>query len=310
MRRSAFRKPGASRGSLSRQRDNRAAPVRTAIAVRPIDRRRLAGAVRLRRGGVRRGPERVLARLRGRLPAADLSPSATGASPASCSAATAARPRSSVRWSPRTTRPRRRCSRAASARSTGRSISTSPTPRRASAPGSKRAALRRSGRSPACCSGASELRRRRRTFAVAGPEFGAEACAGPPSQYSFGGLIGGILIDLVEELVGVGRLDVVRLFDLEVFVDQLVVGRHALVVVPAERDGARGLVAHQDRHEVPVGQLVVVDQRAVRLDQRLDAGLRRLGAVGEGLLRDLDELAAALSRLAFSHAPLAMIELP
>src|SRR6516164_2006138 len=40
---------------------------------------------------------------------------------------------------------------------------------------------------------------------------------------------------LVEELVGVGALDVVGLFHLEIFIDQLVILGHALVVVPAER---------------------------------------------------------------------------
>src|SRR6059058_5547662 len=42
--------------------------------------------------------------------------------------------------------------------------------------------------------------------------------------------------------------------------------------------------------EMPIVELVLVEQRAVRLDQRLNARLGRLCAVRERLLRDLDEL--------------------
>src|SRR6266436_8994985 len=95
---------------------------------------------------------------------------------------------------------------------------------------------------------------------------------------------------LVEKLVGVSTLDVVGLFHLQIFIDQLVVLGHALVVVPAERHRARGLVVHQNGDEMPIVELVLVEQRAVGLNQRLDAGLGRLGAVRERLLRDLHEL--------------------
>src|SRR5262249_60567285 len=40
---------------------------------------------------------------------------------------------------------------------------------------------------------------------------------------------------------------------------------------------------------MPVVELVLIEQRAVGLDQRLDARLRALRALGECLLRDLDE---------------------
>ena len=76
----------------------------------------------------------VLARLRGRLPAAELFAERDGRV-----VGFAARPRrphrtlSSDRWSPRMTRPRARCSRTPSMRSTARSISISPMPRPKSA---------------------------------------------------------------------------------------------------------------------------------------------------------------------------------
>jgi hypothetical protein len=51
-----------------------------------------------------------------------------------------------------------------------------------------------------------------------------------------------------------------------------------VVVVPAERDGARSLVVHQHGDEVPVVELVLIEQRAVGLDQRLDARVGLLDA--------------------------------
>src|SRR5437588_7399672 len=94
----------------------------------------------------------------------------------------------------------------------------------------------------------------------------------------------------VQELVGIGGPDVVRLFHLQIFVDKLVIVSHPFVVMPAERHGARGLVVHQHRDEVPIIELVLIKERAVGFDQRFDAGIRGLGAIGERLLRDLHEL--------------------
>src|SRR5262249_46513853 len=143
--------------------------------------------------------------------------------------------------------------RARSRRSKVRCSSTSPTARPSCAAFSTRTALPRCGRSRACF---TAPRRASTTPRAPSPWSGRNSAEQP--SIKLGRMDRRHLYVLIEKFVGVGRLDVVRPFHLQILVDQLVVVGHALVVVPAERHRARSLVVHQDGDEVPVVELVLV----------------------------------------------------
>ena len=130
--------------------------------------------------------------------------SGTAASRALCSAATAAARRRSGRSSRRTMTPRVRCSRARSPPSKARSISISPTPRPGSAHGSRNVALsaqrpltrmllRRGDGFRRCGAHVRRGRSGVRLKAKGRPRCGRPWQSLYSAQYSFGGLIGGIL---------------------------------------------------------------------------------------------------------------------
>ena len=148
----------------------------------------------------------LLQRLRGRLPAAELVAERTAAWLAFCSAATGEPRRRSARWLPRTMTLRRRCWRARCPPSTARSMSTSPTARPPfahgfairlyrAAPAHPHAARPRNGlrRSVAHLRrGRTGVRLKRKGRSRLRPARAVLKSA----QYSFGGLIGGILMVL------------------------------------------------------------------------------------------------------------------
>src|SRR5271166_423873 len=197
--------------------------------------------------------------------------------------ATGALPRTSVPWWRRALRSPAPFSRARLTASGRRSSSISPTPGTKRGCFWKRVALRRGGRSPACCMGAPCAST---TPRAPSPWSGRSS----DESEQFWRVDRRHLYALVEKLVGIGGPHVERLLHLQIFIDQPVVVGHARVVVPPKRHGARDLVIHQHGDEMPVIELVLKEERAVRFHQRLGAGLGGLDALRECLLRDLHEL--------------------